>query len=280
MKIKLTLSLLLTLFTLFVQAQESGLLKVAVFDPSSSGAAIDEGTIIAVREIVSSVFVNSGDYAIVERSLLDKVMNEAKFTHSDVVDDSQATELGKLAGADKVVLSVLTRAGSKNMLSVKLIDVKTATVEKQQAKVVSSNDLLDFVEPLTLELLCETVNTKITQVATSINNVEILHKQIPLENEISFYFEGGKNLAKEEHGKYLYTLFLDKTVIGTFTLQEGFSYKIKDAKPGKHNLRIGGPRKGDNSPNIKIDTTMKNDFEFVVVPWKYLGVTFYKIIPK
>lgn len=41
------------------------------------------------------------------------------------------------------------------MLSIKVIDVKTATVDQQKTKIVSSNDLLDIVEPLTLELLGE-----------------------------------------------------------------------------------------------------------------------------
>ena len=140
-----------------LQAQNEKL-RVAVFDPSSSGTSIDEGTKVAVREIISSTLVNTGKYDIVERSLLQQVMKEQEFSNTDVVDESQATELGRLAGANKVVLSVVTLVGGRNMLSIKIIDVKTATVDQQKTRIVSTNDLLDMVEPLTLELLGERSN--------------------------------------------------------------------------------------------------------------------------
>jgi len=137
---------------LALQAQDSKL-RVAVFDPTSSSVAIDEGTRDAVRELISSTFVNTGEYNIVERSLLQQVMKEQKMSNTDAFDESQATELGRLAGANKVVLSVISLVGGRNMLSIKLIDVKTATIDQQKTKIVSTNDLLDIVEPLTLDLL-------------------------------------------------------------------------------------------------------------------------------
>ena len=139
-------------FTLQAQNEK---LRVAVFDPTSSGTGIDEGTKMAVREIISSTLVNTGKYTIVERSLVEKVMQEQKFSNSGAVDDSQASEIGKLISANKIVLSVVTLAGGRNMLSVKLVDVNTASVEKQKTQVVDANKLLDFVEPMTLELMGE-----------------------------------------------------------------------------------------------------------------------------
>lgn len=138
-----------------LHAQEESQLRVAVFDPFAVG--VDEGTKIVVREMISSVFVNTGKFSIVERSLLDQIMKEQEFSNTDAVDESQATQLGKLAGAHKVVLSVVTQAGSRNMLSVKVIDVQTATVEKQKAKVIEQHALLDEIEPLTQELLGERI---------------------------------------------------------------------------------------------------------------------------
>lgn len=150
---KLTLFLFCCLIQLLVSAQENERLRIAVFDPASSGTSIDEGTKIAVREIISSTIVNTGKYNIVERSLLEKVMQEQQFTNSGAVDDMQATEVGKLAGANKIVLSVVTLTGGRNMVSVKIIDVKTASVDRQKVKIVTSGELLDIIEPLTLEML-------------------------------------------------------------------------------------------------------------------------------
>lgn len=126
--------------------------RLAILDPVMSDA--DDGMKLVVREIVSSVFVNNGDkYTILERSLLDKVMQEAKFSNTGAVDEAQATELGKLAGADKIVLTVVSKVGTRCMLSIKLINVETATIEKQHSKVVKYESLLDVIEPLTLAVL-------------------------------------------------------------------------------------------------------------------------------
>jgi len=144
------------------KGQESKL-RVAVFDPTSSSVAIDEGTRDAVRELISSTFVNTGKYIIVERSMLQQIMKEQKMSNTDAFDESQATELGRLAGANKVVLSVISLVGGRNMLSVKLIDVKTATIDQQKTKIVGTNDLLDIVEPLTLDLLDVSASNKPTQ---------------------------------------------------------------------------------------------------------------------
>ena len=146
--------------------------RVAVLDPTTSGIAMDDGTKLAVQELISATLVNTGGFVIIERSMIDKIIKEQSFQNSDLADNSQATEIGKLAGANKVVLSSVSLVGGRNMLSIKMIDVETAYIEKQKAKIISSSDLLDAVEPLTMELLGEQVeyvkqNTVFTQTQSS-----------------------------------------------------------------------------------------------------------------
>jgi len=144
----------ITAIVLSLQAQNQKL-RVAVFDPTTSGIAMDEGTKLAVQELISSTFVNTGRFIVVERSMIDKIMKEQAFQNSDFADNSQATEVGKLAGASKIVLSAVSLVGGRNMLSIKIIDVQTATVDQQKTKIVNTSDLLETVEPLTLDLLGE-----------------------------------------------------------------------------------------------------------------------------
>lgn len=155
---KRLLLFLVALLLLTGQSQvfaQKGALRVAIFDPSLPGHN-DPALQMGVRELISNCFVNhGGEYAIVERSQLDKVMQEAKFTNSDAVDESQATELGRLAGADKVVLSVISKMGTRSLISIKMINVETASVEKQQSKLVETESLLDVIEPITLVILGE-----------------------------------------------------------------------------------------------------------------------------
>ncbi|MBO4738472.1 MAG: leucine-rich repeat protein [Bacteroidales bacterium] len=151
---KILLVLCISVLCVISHAQEKKL-RVAVLDPTTSGIAMDGGTKLAVQELISSAFVSTGKFIIIERSMIDKIIKEQAFQNSDVADNSQATEIGKLAGANKVVLSAVSLVGGRNMLSIKIIDVMTASIDQQKTKIVGTNDLLDVVEPLTMELLGE-----------------------------------------------------------------------------------------------------------------------------
>ena len=91
MKRILVLSSLLCL-SFLIHAQEQKL-RVAVLDPTTSGIAIDDGTRLAVQELISSTIVNTGRYTIIERSMIDKIIKEQAFQNGDMADNSQATEM-------------------------------------------------------------------------------------------------------------------------------------------------------------------------------------------
>lgn len=167
---KKLLIILLSALSLTAVAQQ----RIAILEPSSSGTSIDDGTRIAIRELISSAIVNTNKYTIVERALLEKVIKEQHFSQSGLVDEAQAIQIGKLTGASKVILSVVTATGNRTMLSIKLLDVTTANIEKQKAKLFSSAELLDAVEPMTKELLGESISKqelRLGQVVT-INGLE------------------------------------------------------------------------------------------------------------
>lgn len=223
-------------------------LRVAVFDPSPSGTYIDEGTKVAIREIISSTMVNSGNFEIVERSLLEKVMQEQRFSNSGIVDDNDATEIGKLAGANKVVISVLTQTGGQYMLSVKMIDVKTASVDKQRIKIVDSRNLLSMVEPITKEMIgtgdsssIENKENNFASLKSSVSDNEL----IPGEDEIIIHllpYSGPTNLSVFTPGPV--TISIDKEPFGGGKLLDGFVLRIKISslkklKKGKeHQLKL------------------------------------------
>ncbi len=147
LKMKKNLLLLAAIFAVLDMAAQDKI-RVAVFEPAAGNGEIDAGTKIAIREIIGSVIINTGGYALVERSMLEYVMREQAFANSGIVDDTQATEIGELAGADKVVVSIVTKVGSELMFSVKLLDVRTAAVEKQQVRFVLPGALIGTVEPV------------------------------------------------------------------------------------------------------------------------------------
>ncbi|MDR2562729.1 MAG: CsgG/HfaB family protein [Prevotellaceae bacterium] len=281
----------------FLTAQEEKKLRVAVFDPSGS---VDEGSKVAVRELISSTFVNTGKYTMVERSQLNQVMKEHDISNSALVDDSQATEIGRLAGANKVVLSVVTLAGSRSMLSIKSIDVKTATIDLQKTKVVDPDKLLETVEPLTLEMLGEEASAPSTEASDAPKSKKrsLLGSLIPkiggssdeAHNEIDGLEkqtrEEIKALEAEARGdldKVLVEfagmasnknpeakIFVDGKFAGEGTFNGGFSITFVEKKSGKHEVSIEWENaKGIiDSEDYKIDTRKKRKFTFECIRGK------------
>jgi hypothetical protein len=218
-------------------AQEEKL-RVAVFDPTTSGIEIAEGTKLAVQELISSAFVNTGKFTIVERSMIDKIMKEQAFQNSDMADNSQATEVGKLAGANKVVLSAVSRVEGRNMLSIKVIDVQTATVDQQKTKIVSSSDLLDVVEPLTMELLGEKAVYTKQETTFAQPQQEVKEKEPTIEE----FKEAPKiNFSKRE--------------IETFDGNKFGWEKVKGAKISKGHFSLKGTRNPFSASPVAIRTS-------------------------
>ena len=149
---KLILLFVFGCFGLFAFAQQTPK-NIVVLDPVST-FKISDGTDVIVREITSSVVVNSGLYNIIDRRTVSKIMEEQEFARSGLMDETQAAEIGKLAGAQSVLFSVLAKSGTKSMLTTKLIDVYSGRVEKQKHVLLDhSVDLVTEVETLTKYLV-------------------------------------------------------------------------------------------------------------------------------
>ncbi len=162
---KKLLILLLSAISLTVYAQAEKV-RIAVFDPIAT-FAINDGTDVIVREITSSTVVNSGMYDVIDRMTLNKLAEEQNFARNGMMDETQAVQIGKIAGASKVLFSVLASSGTRNMLTTKLIDVLTGTVEKQQYKLIDqSMDIVLEVENLTKALIGSKMPTRTTTTTT------------------------------------------------------------------------------------------------------------------
>lgn len=149
--------------TTFAQVEK---VRIAVFDPIAT-FAINDGTDVIVREITSSTVVNSGMYDVIDRMTLNKLAEEQNFARNGMMDETQAVQIGKIAGASKVLFSVLASSGTRNMLTTKLIDVLTGTVEKQQYKLIDqSMDIVLEVENLTKALIGGKMPTRTTTTTT------------------------------------------------------------------------------------------------------------------
>jgi len=101
---------------------------------SYNSAGKDGGKVIA--NMLAAELNKMDDLKILERSAIDKVLEEQKMQVSGVIDESTAVELGKLVGADAVLLGDVTDyltwvnvtglSGSTISFSARMIDVASS----------------------------------------------------------------------------------------------------------------------------------------------------------
>ena len=253
------LSLFLFASTFFLSAQENKL-RIAIFDPVISGGNFDEGTGVIIREMVSTVIVNSGKYHIIERSLIDRVLKEQNFSNSGAVDDSQISQIGKLAGANKVILSVLSSSGNRGLLSLKMIDVESANIESQKTKLIELSKILDIITPLALEVIGEKTTPVSNQETTNGSSTTSQRQantdnrtlteqtnretrrglttysfpEAPGDDRIVLFFPGESSAKSNPTAQ----IFIDGLEVGTGDLHQGFTVSYLDNHPGNHQVII------------------------------------------
>lgn len=114
---------------------------------------------------------------------------------------------------------------------------------------------------------------------SSSNNVSLRPK--PTDGEIAFYF-AGYTPNKEAHGDNSITVYLDGKLVGSGTISEGFSFIVKDSKPGKHKVDCKFGKYSDmyaqfKSSSFTIDTSIKSVFDIRVTESNNTVFTIYSI---
>lgn len=90
-----------------------------------------------VSEMLTTSFVNSDSFKIIEREQLEKVMQEFQLSQSGIIDTSYAKQIGKITGADAIVTGSVTKIGDDLRLDARIIDVESGiilTAEKSEGK--------------------------------------------------------------------------------------------------------------------------------------------------
>lgn len=111
--------------------------SVAVLDFESLGTEDYLGK--AVAEIIRTTLVSNKNYLIVERAQISKALSEQKFQQSGIIDDKSAVEIGKVLGADLIIVGSVVRIGNAYTINSRMIDVITG--EAKLGKNVTGTNL-------------------------------------------------------------------------------------------------------------------------------------------
>ena len=102
--------------------------KLAVVGITSRTRNIDEETASGVMVFIENAFVNVGKVRVVDRENIAKIVKEYEFQSSDLTNEATAVEIGKLSGADIIVIGSISYVGEIFYLNIKLISVETAEI--------------------------------------------------------------------------------------------------------------------------------------------------------
>lgn len=155
---KLTLLFILLSSFCFINSQQ--VKKVAVFDPEGR---VMESIRHIFREEISNAIVNNPDYDVVERSMIEKVLQESRFQAGGLVDDTEISELGRMMGADYVCYGTIQAIGENYYMSLKMVEVVTARVIAQRTSTTREglNDLITVTASLANQLISITERDKV-----------------------------------------------------------------------------------------------------------------------
>ena len=127
-------------------ATKQGKHKIAVIPfRELDGRSTVLGTYLA-EELVTDLFA-AGTLDIVERSMLDKVMSELRFSQSGAIDPESAQHVGRIVGVEAIVTGSITDLQSYVGVNCRLINTETGRIfGAAQTKIVKDADLQKILE--------------------------------------------------------------------------------------------------------------------------------------
>lgn len=118
--------------------------KLAMVGITSRTKNIDEETASGVMVFIENAFVNVGKVRVVDRENIAKIVKEHEFQASDLTDETTAVKIGKLSGADIIVIGSISYVGKIYYLNIKLISVETAEIIG--SSIADAEDATEFFE--------------------------------------------------------------------------------------------------------------------------------------
>lgn len=150
MKRGVFLCVLIVVLTLSLHSEERK--RIAVLDFGAKGVKNELAGAIVENFITS--LVDSGEYDVIERSQLQKLMNELSLQNSDDFNDDLREQLGNLYGAEMVMLGSITKIGKTITINVRGVEVATGIARfAKKVSTESEENIPELLDKLVLVIL-------------------------------------------------------------------------------------------------------------------------------
>ena len=124
--------------------QQASVAVWEIEDLSPGGNRLDIGELFSAR--IMEVLKSKGDYTVVERTRILRVLEELRLGSSALADEQTRLRVGRLVGARFMVFGGYLVIGGNMRLDLRLVEVETGKVLKAVQKTASSNDISGWLD--------------------------------------------------------------------------------------------------------------------------------------
>ena len=128
--------------------------KVAVLDFQLQGKGYDtEDMGMIVAEWFITALVKTGRFDVIERALLQRILEEQKMSMSGILDESSATKFGKILGVKVIISGSVMKLHDVLEINSRIIDVETGSIiAAESVRSAESTDLQNLVSQMSARI--------------------------------------------------------------------------------------------------------------------------------
>lgn len=223
-----------------VKRKEVKKIRISVMDLKAENG-IDKGVVTLLYELILTEFQNYSNLSVISKTDISSMVHyETEKELAGCNDSSCMAEIGGALGVDKIVTGHVGKLGSSYVVTLKLMNIKNATVENRVSKTIPANEdeLIPLVKFLANKLLRNYSKYKIKK-----------------DNSASSFSASDSQKKLNTSGSKLYTWITLGT--GTALLVGGGLYHFLVVNPYKNDVYAGKgiSDKKFNDLNDKYKTT-------------------------
>lgn len=192
--------LIILLSVISLQAKEaiSEKTRIAIMDFDTIGVGQSHAELgRAVCENLRTDLIKTGKYIVIERNALVKLFKEQELQFSGAIDQDTAVKIGKMTGAQMLVLGSVTKIAETFTINVRFIDIETGVATKAERLQGSVNELPNLIEGIVKLILGEewtpkTTTRRATRRATT-KSVQLQQPRTAKKNYDMLGYRSGSN---------------------------------------------------------------------------------------
>lgn len=121
-------------------AQDGQVKKIAVLEVVDKDNTVPSGIKLMVRSKICALITATPGYEGYDRADVGSILGEHLFQRTGLINDSQIKKIGEMTAAECVLVTEVTKLGSRVLITAKIMNVETAVIESS-ASVVASTDI-------------------------------------------------------------------------------------------------------------------------------------------